>query len=297
MTTRPAPPALDGGPHAPDAHVSPDTPGARDPHGASDAPAARDTRGAPDAHRPLDWPDEPERPDDVDRRPPSRAERRTAWWDRAVATVGLAALGLCIGALALTAGDLAPRDVARELAATGVRAQVQRVTVRPAEEPGGRLAVTFEAGGETVVANAVGSGTERADEDPATMVVLHDPDDPTRAMLEEDVRHLADEALPDGLATAALLAAVAAGAAGLRVVRAARARRRGGHLRAVDPAAVAAVLVVAATVSGVVVAGEHVPAAWSWLGFPVSLAVTVVAVQLGVRVALNDRGAPRPTRP
>ncbi|MBB2923321.1 hypothetical protein [Cellulomonas cellasea] len=297
MTTRPAPPTVDGGPCAPDVHASPGKHVPPGEHVPPDAVGARDPRGVPDAHGPLDWPDEPRRPDVVDRRPLSRAERRTAWWDRAVATVGLAALGLCVGALAVTAGDLAPRDVARDLAATGVRAQVQRVVVRPAEEPGGRLAVTFVAGGDTVVANAVGSGTERADEDPATMVVLHDPDDPTRAMLEEDVRHLADEVLRDGLATAALLAAVAAGAAGLRVVRAARVRRRGGRLRAVDPAAVAAVLVVAATVSGVVVAGEHVPAAWSWLGFPVSLAVTVVAVRLGVRVALNDRGAPRPTRP
>ncbi|WP_258725573.1 hypothetical protein [Cellulomonas sp. NS3] len=285
MTTRTTPPDLDDGP------VAPDPPAAGE---ASRAPERRAVRDAPGA---LDWPDEPRRPDDADWRPLSRAERRTAWWDRAVASVGLAALGLCLGALVLTVADLGPRDVARDLAATGVRAQVQRIAVRPAEEPGGRLAVTFEAGGATVVANAVGSGTDRADEDAATMVVLHDPDDPTRVMLAEDVRHLADDALRDGLATAALLAAVAAGVAGLRVARAARARRRGGHLRAVEPGAVAAVLVVATTVSGVVVAGEHVPAVWSWLGFPLSLTVTVVAVRLGVRVALNDRGAPRPTRP
>lgn len=268
--------------------TSPDTDGGP---GVPDAP---DVAGAPVA---LDWPDEPRRPDDVDWRPLSRAERRTEWWDRAGATVGLTALGLCLGVLVVTAGGLGERDVARELAVTGVRAQVQRVAVRPPEEPGGRLGVTFEAGGATVVANAVGSGTDRADEDASTMAVLHDPDDPTRAMLEEDVQHLAEQALPDGLRAAALLAAVAAGVAGLRVVRAARSRQHGVHLRDVDPAAVAAVLVVAATVSGVVVAGEHVPAVWSWLGFPVSLTVTVVAVRLGVRVALNDRGAPRPTRP
>lgn len=256
-----------------------------------------DLDSGPDASGPLSWPDEPRRPDDVDWRPLSRAERRAAWWDRAGAAVGLAALGLCVGALALTVADLGERDVARELAATGVRAQVQRVTVRPAEEPGGRLGVTFEVGGETVAANAVGSGTDRADEDAATLVVLHDTDEPTRAMLEDDVRYLAEDALRDGATTAAVLAAVAAGVAVLRAVRAARARARGVHRRAVDPAAVAAVLVVAATVSAVVVAGEHVPAAWSWLGFPVSFLVAVAAVGLGVRVASNDRGAPRPTRP
>lgn len=279
MTTRPGPPDLDDGPPTPD------------------APVARARPDVPAAPVALDWPDEPRRPDDADWRPASRAERRAAWWDRAGATVGLAALGLCLAVLVLTAGELGPRAVARDLAATGVRAQVERVTVQPAEEPGGRLGVTFEARGEPVVANAVGSGTDRADEDAATLTVLHDPDDPTRAMLVEDVRYLAEDALPDGLRSAALLAAVAAGVAGLRAVRAARARQRGDHRRAVDPAAVAAVLVVAATVSGVVVAGEHVPAAWSWLGFPLSLVVTVAATRLGVRVALNDRGAPRPTRP
>ncbi|MGW6128590.1 hypothetical protein ACWFNE_01055 [Cellulomonas sp. NPDC055163] len=297
MTSLPPAPELDGGPHAP---AAPTAPAARDAHGSPgspDVPGVPPGTDAPASPVALDWPDEPRRHDDVDWRPLSRAERRTLWWDRAGATVGLTALGLCLTVLVLTAGDLGARAVARDLAATGVPAQVQRVAVRPAEEPGGRLGVTFEAGGETVVANAVGSRTDRADEDAATMVVLYDPDDPTRAMLEEDVRHLADDALPDGLATAALLAVVAAGVAGLRAVHAARARRRGDHRRAVDPAAVAAVLVVAATVSGVVVAGEHVPAAWSWLGFPVSVTVTVVAVRLGVRVASNDRGAPRPTRP
>lgn len=253
--------------------------------------------GGPDAPVALVWPDEPRRPDHVDRQPLSRAERRTAWWDRAGAAVGLGALGLCVLVLVLAVGDLAPRAVALDLAASGVRAQVQRVAVRPAEEPGDRLGVTFEVGGETVVANAVGSGTDRADEEAATMVVLHDPDDPTVAMLEEDVEYFAHEALPAGLGAAALLAALAAGIAGLRLLRAARARRRRVHLRAVDPAAVTLVLVVAATVSTVVVAGEHVPAAWSWLGFPVSFLVTVAAVGLGVRVASNDRGAPRPTRP
>jgi hypothetical protein len=235
----------------------------------------------------LDWPDDVGRPDDV-RSPLTRAERRATGWDRAGAAVGLAALGLCVCALVLTASDLGPRGVAQELAATGVRAQVQRVEVRPAEEPGGRLGVTFEVDGETVTANAVGSGTDRADQDVTSMVVLHDPDDPTRAMLEPDVRYLGAVAVPGGLAAAALFALVAAAVAALRVVRARRARARGVPARAVDPGAVGAVLVVASTVMGVAVAGEHVPAAWSWLGIPLSLGVTGGAATLALRAASRD---------
>lgn len=262
-----------------------------------DPTAAPDTSARPAGTAPGDlaWPDEA--PVEEAEHEASWAERRATWGDRAGAGVGLAALGLAVVTAGLTLGDLGLRAVAQDLAEAGIRAPVQRVEVRPAEEPGGRLGVTFEVGGRTVVANAVGSGTERADDDPAALVVLHDPEDPTRAMLEPDARYLADDALRDGLTTAAVLAAVAAAVAVLRVLRAARARGRGVDRRAVEPGAVAAVLVVAATVTGVVVAGEHLPAAWSWLGFPVSLVVTVVAVGLGVRVASNDRGAPRPTRP
>lgn len=248
---------------------------------------------APDA---LAWPDEGH-PVAEPEHEASWAERRATWVDRAGAGLGLGALGLAVLVGSLTAGDLGPRAVARDLSDDGVRATAQRVEVRPAEEPGGQLGVTFEADGRTVVANAVGSSADAADEDPASLTVVHDAADPTRVMLARDVRSYADEALPRGLATTAALLGTAAAVAVTRLVRNRRRRPDEAPTRAVDPVAVALVLVVAATVSAVAVLGEEAPASWSWLGFPAVLGVTAAAAGVGVRVASNDRGAPRPTRP
>lgn len=146
----------------------------------------------------------------------TRATRRKRRFLRGVlqATCAVGAL-FAVTALVIAVQDKGPHDLAMQLREHHATAPAERVQLFYNSKARGRVEVTFDADGRTIVAKAAGADPNHVGSDPADVIVAYLPGDPYRAMLTEDIDYYADDALPEARTVAVIglsTAAVAGGA-------------------------------------------------------------------------------------
>jgi len=158
----------------------------------------------------------------------TRATRRKRRFLRgALLATCVAGAFFAVTALVIAVQDKGPHDLAVQLREHRATAPVEQVQLFHNNKARGRVEVTFDADGRSIVAKAAGADPSTVSSDPADLTVAYLPGAPYRAMLTEDIDYFADDALSEAgtVAGIGLVAAALAGGALIALGQQAQANR------------------------------------------------------------------------